>query len=155
MAGNHAFFNRRLHSLLGVIPVGVYLTLHLVVNHFATKGVEAYNSAVEFMGNLPFLIFLEIFVIYLPILYHAIYGLYVAFTAKSNVNNFNTFRNWMFVLQRITGVIILIFIAWHVWETRIAAAFGADVNFEMMENIVSNPFMLGFYIVNKGTVRDH
>ena len=147
MAGNHAFFNRRLHSLLGVIPVGVYLTLHLVVNHFATKGVEAYNSAVEFMGNLPFLIFLEIFVIYLPILYHAIYGLYVAFTAKSNVNNFNTFRNWMFVLQRITGVIILIFIVWHVWETRIAAAFGADVNFEMMENIVSNPFMLGFYIV--------
>jgi succinate dehydrogenase / fumarate reductase, cytochrome b subunit len=147
MAGNHAFFNRRLHSLLGVIPVGVYLTLHLVVNHFATKGAEAYNSAVEFMGNLPFLIFLEIFVIYLPILYHAIYGLYVAFTAKSNVNNFNTFRNWMFVLQRITGVIILIFIAWHVWETRIAAAFGADVNFEMMENIVSNPFMLGFYIV--------
>ena len=53
----------------------------------------------------------------------------------------------MFVLQRITGVITLIFIAWHVWETRIAAAFGADVNFEMMENIVSNPFMLGFYIV--------
>jgi succinate dehydrogenase / fumarate reductase cytochrome b subunit len=99
------------------------------------------------MGNLPFLIFLEIFVIYLPILYHAIYGLYVAFTAKSNVNNFNTFRNWMFVLQRITGVIILIFIVWHVWETRVAAAFGADVNFEMMENIVSNPFMLGFYIV--------
>ncbi len=147
MAGNREFFNRKLHSLLGVIPVGVYLTVHLVVNHFATKGVEAYNSAVEFMGNLPFLIFLEIFVIYLPILYHAIYGLYVAFTAKSNVNNFNTFRNWMFVLQRITGVIILIFIAWHVWETRIAAAFGADVNFEMMENIVSNPFMLGFYIV--------
>ena len=41
---------------------------------------------------------------------------------KSNVNKFDTFRNWMFVLQRITGVIILIFIAWHVWETRIAAA---------------------------------
>ena len=52
MAGNREFFNRRLHSLLGVIPVGVYLTVHLVVNHFATKGEEAYNSAVEFMGNL-------------------------------------------------------------------------------------------------------
>ena len=53
----------------------------------------------------------------------------------------------MFVLQRITGVITLIFIAWHVWETRIAAAFGAEVNFDMMADIVSNPFMLGFYIV--------
>ena len=147
MSANREFFYRRLHSLLGVIPVGVYLTVHLVVNHFATQGEEAYNKATEFMGSLPFLIFLEIFVIYLPILYHAIYGLYIAFTAKNNVKRFGTFRNWMFVLQRITGVITLIFIAWHVWETRIAAAFGAEVNFDMMADIVSNPAMLWFYII--------
>ena len=42
----------------------------------------------------------------------------------------------MFILQRVTGVITLIFIAWHVWETRIAAAFGAEVNFDMMEDIL-------------------
>lgn len=147
MAANREFFNRKLHSLLGVIPVGLYLTMHLVVNHFATQGEEAYNRAVGFMTSLPFLIFLEIFVIYLPILYHAIYGLYIAFTAKNNVNKFGTFRNWMFVLQRITGVITLIFIVWHVWETRIAAAFGAEVGFDMMADIVSNPAMLWFYII--------
>ena len=147
MSANREFLYHRLHSLLGVIPVGVYLTVHLVVNHFATQGEEAYNKAVEFMGSLPFLIFLEIFVIYLPILYHAIYGLYIAFTGKSNVNKFNTFRNWMFILQRITGVITLLFIAWHVWETRIAAAFGAEVNFDMVADIVSNPAMLWFYII--------
>jgi succinate dehydrogenase / fumarate reductase, cytochrome b subunit len=147
MSANREFLYRRLHSLLGVIPVGLYLTVHLVVNHFATQGEEAYNKAVEFMGSLPFLIFLEIFVIYLPILYHAIYGLYIAFTAKNNVKRYGTFRNWMFVLQRITGVITLIFIAWHVWETRIAAAFGADVNFDMVADIVSNPAMLWFYII--------
>lgn len=147
MSANREFFYRRLHSLLGVIPVGLYLTMHLVVNHFATQGEEAYNKATEFMGSLPFLIFLEIFVIYLPILYHAIYGLYIAFTAKNNVKRFGTFRNWMFVLQRITGVITLIFIAWHVWETRIAAAFGAEVNFDMVADIVSNPAMLWFYII--------
>ena len=147
MAANREFFNRKLHSLLGVIPVGLYLTVHLVVNHFATQGEEAYNRAVEFMGSLPFLIFLEIFVIYLPILYHAIYGFYIAFTAKNNVSRYGTFRNWMFVLQRISGVITFIFIVWHVWETRIAAAFGAEVNFDMVANIVANPFVLAFYII--------
>lgn len=147
MAGNREYFNRRLHSLLGVIPVGLFLTQHLVVNHFATKGEEAFNSASHFMESLPFRYFLEIFIIFLPMLYHAIYGLYIAFTAKSNVNNFNTFRNWMFVLQRITGVITFIFVIWHVWETRIAAAFGAEVNFQMMENILANPFMLAFYLI--------
>jgi succinate dehydrogenase / fumarate reductase cytochrome b subunit len=90
---------------------------------------------------------LEIFIIYLPILYHAIYGLYIAFTGKNNVNKYNHFRNWMFVLQRITGVITLIFIVWHVWETRIAKAFGAEVNFDMMANIVDNPFALALYLV--------
>jgi succinate dehydrogenase / fumarate reductase, cytochrome b subunit len=147
MAGNREFFNRRLHSLLGVIPVGVFLVQHLTVNHFATRGEEAFNQAAHFMENLPFRYFLEIFVIFLPLLFHAIYGLYIAFTAKNNVSNYGYFRNWMFFLQRLTGIITLIFVTWHVWETRVAAAFGAEVNFEMMENILDNPFMIGFYLV--------
>ncbi|WP_453994577.1 succinate dehydrogenase cytochrome b558 subunit [Bacillus nitroreducens] len=147
MAGNREFFNRRLHSLLGVIPVGVFLILHLVVNNFATRGEEAYNSASGFMGSLPFRILLEVVVIYLPLLFHAIYGLYIAFTAKNNVSKYGFFRNWMFYLQRITGIITLIFVAWHVWETRVQAALGAEVNFDMMADIFSSPAMIVFYLV--------
>ncbi|MFP3361593.1 succinate dehydrogenase, partial [Planococcus sp. SIMBA_143] len=33
-----SFAIRRLHSLLGVIPLGVFLIQHLLVNHFATRG---------------------------------------------------------------------------------------------------------------------
>lgn len=147
MAGNREFLSRRMHSLLGVIPVGLFLVQHLVINHFATGGEESFNKAAGFMGNLPFRIFLETFIIFLPLLFHAIYGLYIAFTAKNNVSKFGFFRNWMFMLQRVSGVITLIFVAWHVWETRVQAAFGAEVNFQMMENILSNPFMFWFYVV--------
>lgn len=147
MSGNREFANRRLHSFLGVFPIGVFLIQHLTVNHFATKGEDAFNNAAHFMENLPFRYFLEIFIIFLPLLYHAIYGIYIAFTAKNNVSRFNYFRNWMFLLQRVTGIITLIFVAWHVWETRIAAMFGADVNFQMMESILSNPINLALYIV--------
>ncbi|WP_099352062.1 succinate dehydrogenase cytochrome b558 subunit [Fredinandcohnia onubensis] len=148
MAGNREFFNRRLHSLLGVIPVGVFLIVHLMANNFATRGEEAFNSAAGFMGNLPFRILLEVVIIYLPLLFHAIYGLYIAFTAKNNVSRYGFFRNWMFFLQRISGIITLIFVAWHVWETRIAYALGrAEVNFQMMENILDSPAMLIFYLV--------
>lgn len=147
MAGNREFFNRRLHSLLGVIPVGLFLMQHLVVNQFATRGEEAFNKAAGFMDALPFKIILEIFIIFLPILFHAIYGIYIAFTAKNNTTRYSFFRNWMFMLQRLTGIITLIFVVWHVWETRIAAAFGAEVNFQMMENILDNPVMLWFYII--------
>jgi succinate dehydrogenase / fumarate reductase, cytochrome b subunit len=147
MAGNREFFNRRLHSLLGVIPVGLFLMQHMVVNQFATGGEESFNKAAAFMEHLPFRYLLETFVIFLPLLFHAIYGLYIAFTAKNNASRYGFFRNWMFLLQRVSGVITLIFITWHVWETRVAAAFGSEVNFQMMENILSNPFMFGFYVV--------
>lgn len=147
MAGNREFVNRRLHSLFGVIPVGLFLAMHLTVNHQATNGVESFNKAAEFMESLPFKNFLEIFAIFLPMLFHAIYGIYIAFTAKNNVGKFGFFRNWMFVLQRFTGVFLLIFISWHVWETRIQVARGAEVNFDMMANILSNPLMFWFYVV--------
>ncbi|MFC0557861.1 succinate dehydrogenase cytochrome b558 subunit [Halalkalibacter alkalisediminis] len=147
MAGNREFFNRKLHSLLGVIPVGVFLIQHLVVNHFATRGASAFNQASHFMENLPFRYALEIFVIFIPLLYHAIYGLYIAFQAKNNTARYGFFRNWMFKIQRWTGVFLVIWITWHVWETRVAAAFGADVNFDMMANIFSNPWMIAFYVL--------
>lgn len=147
MAGNREFFNRRLHSLLGVIPVGLFLCVHLTVNHFATRGEGAFNKAVGFMEGLPFLPVLEIVLIFLPLIYHAIYGIYVAFTASPNNGRLGYFRNWMFLLQRITGVITLIFVAWHVWETRIAHALGTPLNFQMMVHILSNPVMFWFYII--------
>ncbi|MGC4376182.1 succinate dehydrogenase cytochrome b558 subunit [Fictibacillus sp. Mic-4] len=148
MAGSRDFFNRRLHSLLGVIPVGLFLLVHLTVNHFATRGAGSFNKAVNFMENLPFLIVLEFLLIYLPLLFHAIYGLYIVFTAKNNVGRLSYFRNWMFLLQRVTGVITLIFLAWHVWETRIRYALGqTELNYDMMHDILSSPVMVVIYLI--------
>ncbi|HDR6388453.1 succinate dehydrogenase cytochrome B558 [Bacillus tropicus] len=138
---------RKWHSLMGVIPVGVFLTQHLIVNNFATRGAEAFNKAAGFMELLPFRYALEIFIIFLPILYHAIYGLYIAFTAKNNAVSYSYFRNWMFVFQRISGIVTLIFISWHVWETRIQAMLGKEVNYDMMADILNNPAMFAFYLV--------
>lgn len=145
---NREFFYRRLHSLLGVIPIGIFVVQHLIVNHFAVYGVESFNKAANFMASLPFVLALEIFVIYLPILFHAILGVYIVFVAKNNTRRYGYFRNWMFFLQRITGIITLVFIAWHVWETRVQIGLGNEqLEFGLMENILSNSFMFWFYVV--------
>ena len=86
MSTERSFFNRRLHSLLGVIPVGFFLVEHLYTNFTMTKGVQAFIEQVEWLWSLPFLPILEIFFIYLPLMYHAIYGLYIAFQAKNTRN---------------------------------------------------------------------
>ncbi|UFJ39118.1 succinate dehydrogenase cytochrome b558 subunit [Brevibacillus humidisoli] len=142
------FLNHKLHSLVGLVPVGLFLLFHLTANHQATKGPEAFNETVAFIESLPFLLVLEFGLIYIPLLFHAIYGLYIAFQAKHNVGNFGYFRNHLFLWQRITGVITLIFVAWHVWETRVQKALGAaEVNYDMMANILSSPAMVVFYTI--------
>lgn len=149
LSNKNEFYWRRLHSLLGVLPVGLFLVFHLSLNFTAVGGEESYNNAAGTMDLIPpaLLFIIECIVIYIPILFHGIYGVFIAFTATPNNKRFGTFRNWMFLFQRITGVILVIFIAWHVFQTRIQKALGAEVNFDMMEKIVSNPFMLAFYII--------
>lgn len=147
MAKGHSFLSHRLHSLLGLFPIGLFLLFHLTVNYQATRGEEVFNAAAGFIENVPFLLALEFIFIYIPILFHAVYGLYIAFQAKHNVGNFTYYRNQLFLWQRLTGIITLIFIVWHVWETRIKKAFGAEVNFDMMADILSNPAMIVFYAI--------
>lgn len=149
MVEHREYFYRRLHSLLGVVPITIFVVQHLIINHFIVYGEERFNKAAQFMGNLPFVLALEIFVIYLPILFHAILGVYIVFVARNNVKRYGFFRNWMFYLQRITGIITLIFIVWHVWQTRVQVALGnAEVNAQLMENILSQPFYFWFYIIS-------
>lgn len=149
MVEHREYFNRRLHSLLAVVPISIFVVQHLIVNHFIVYGDESFNKAAGFMGSLPFVLALEIFVIYLPLIFHAVLGVYIAFTARHNVGKYSFGRNWAFFFQRITGIITLIFIVWHVWQTRVQVALGnAVVNVELMENILTQPFYFWFYIIS-------
>lgn len=141
------FFQRRLHSLLGIIPVGAFLSIHLTVNYMATRGPEAFNRGAEFMENLPFLLVLEWVFIYLPLLYHALYGLLIVYQARNNVTNYGYFRNIMFLLQRYTGIITFIYVTWHIWQTRVQKVFGVEVNYDMMADILNNNFYFVLYLI--------
>ncbi len=146
--GKNQNFYRKLHSLSGIIPVGVFMTVHLLVNYTATWGIDSYNKAAGFMVNLPFKYFLELFVIFIPLLFHALYGVVIARQAKNNVSKYGYFRNWKFYLQRITGLIAFIFIIWHIWETKVQVEFsGAEADYQLMANIVDNGISLTLYII--------
>ncbi|UOF90226.1 succinate dehydrogenase cytochrome b558 subunit [Fodinisporobacter ferrooxydans] len=138
------FVARRIHSLAGVVPVGLFLIEHFFTNSMATKGPKAFNDAVGTLQHLPYLGAIEFLFIFLPVLYHGVYGLYIAYTAGYNAGKFGWFRNWMFVLQRITGVITFIFIVYHLWTTRFS---GNAPSFDMVANIVTSPFAFWFMII--------
>ena len=114
----YSFWLRRLHSLSGIVPVGLFLIEHFISNAFATRGPSAYTKQVELLSSFPFVVGLELFGIWLPILYHGFYGIYVWLRGKSNVSQYVWVGSWMFAVQRYTGLITFVFIGWHVWTER-------------------------------------
>ncbi|MBI4398120.1 MAG: succinate dehydrogenase cytochrome b558 subunit [Candidatus Omnitrophica bacterium] len=142
------FYLRRLHSLLGVIPVSAFLVEHMIANSFILKGPEAYNSVIQALRSLPFLVPLEILLIGFPLAYHSVYGIYITLTGSANTASYSYLRNWMYVLQRVSGIIALVFIAYHVWEFRIASdIYGFEVSYEAVSKALANPWNFAFYSV--------
>jgi succinate dehydrogenase / fumarate reductase, cytochrome b subunit len=146
-----SFLLRRLHSLTGIIPVGAFLFEHILIsNSTAISGPDAYARQVSFLANLPLVFFLELFGIWLPILFHGLYGFYIWYRGDGNSIQYPWTGNWMYTLQRWTGGIAFVYIVWHTYTMRFT---GIDLHDRPMEsftkvhNEVVSSALLAFYIV--------
>ncbi|MNP45634.1 Succinate dehydrogenase cytochrome b558 subunit [compost metagenome] len=104
-----------------------------------------------FLNSLPIVLVLELFGIWLPILYHGVYGMYIAFQAKPNNGSFKNERNFRYLMQRVTGVIVFAFVIWHIYETRLQVALGNVTHEELggvMHGIVMNPIFFSLYAIS-------
>ncbi len=141
---------RRLHSLLGLLPVGAFLIFHLWENSQSRFGAEHYNGeVVALLQGMNYLPVLEIFVIALPLLFHAGYGLVILTQMRTEPFRYRYARNWLYWLQRISGVGILVFLLLHVGMTRIEGIWRVSVRedlFGHMRHILSQPPMFGIYL---------
>jgi succinate dehydrogenase / fumarate reductase cytochrome b subunit len=146
-----SFLLRRLHSLSGIVPVGAFLFEHILIsNSTAISGPEAYARQVSFLANLPLVFFLELFGIWLPIAFHALYGFYIWYRGDGNTIAYPWSGNWMYTLQRWTGGIAFVYIIWHTYTMRFtgvdlhanpAASFG-----KVQGEVFQTPYFL-FYVL--------
>jgi succinate dehydrogenase / fumarate reductase cytochrome b subunit len=120
---NH-FLLRRLHSLSGIVPIGVFLLEHLLTNSLAFKGPKAFNEQVQWIQDMPFLLAIEILFIFLPLAFHAIYGVVIAWQGKLNASQYPYMDNWRYTLQRVTAWITIVFVAVHLLHFRFGYLLG-------------------------------
>ena len=145
-----SFIWRKLHSLLGIIPIGAFLVEHLLSNFEALKGPIAYGDQVKFLNSLPLVRVLEWTFIFLPILYHAVYGVYIWLRGKSNVVYYPWAGNWMYIAQRYTGLIAFAYIVQHVLRQRFLGVSLPEhpyYAFAKVQQELSNPIMLAVYAI--------
>ena len=132
----HYLLLRRLHSLSGIFPIGLFLIPHLTTNSSivwgrigghgsgVAAGVETFQHEVNFIHSLPALLLIEIFGLWLPLAFHAVLGVYFARTGRFNTTRYAYQANWRYSWQRITGYIAFVFIFMHVASLRWGWTFG-------------------------------
>ena len=148
---NATFYLRRLHSLCGLLVLGMVLFEHIFTNSMAIFGPQALNGALAMMELIPKPIFLglEVGGIAIPLLFHGIYGIYIALQAKNNPGRFGYVRNWNFTLQRWTAWYLVVFLIWHVGYLRLytKGVTGTPISYELLQNYFQSPIVVLFYVL--------
>lgn len=153
------FVLRKLHQLSGIVPLGAFLLEHLYTNSKALHpklGPEHFNSAVDDLQQIPYILFVEITFIFIPLLYHALYGLFITIEWRPNNLAYPYGRNWFYAIQRVTGIILFFFILFHLLNFRfglvpglneISVAHRPDMAFNIVSNEFQIPWIIAVYVL--------
>lgn len=113
----HEFLIRRLHSLSGLVPIGAYMCVHLLTNASLLVGAGRFQANVNMIHNLgPALPLVEWLFIFLPLIFHAVVGVWIASTGHTNTHQYPFTANRRYSWQRLTGYLAFVFIFTHVFH---------------------------------------
>ncbi|MGH9944326.1 MAG: succinate dehydrogenase, partial [Pyrinomonadaceae bacterium] len=153
---SRTFVLRKLHQLSGIVPLGVFLLEHFYTNSKAMTGPRDFNEAVTNLQSIPYILFVEIGGIFIPLLYHAVYGLFITWEARPNNVAYPYPRNWFYTIQRTTGIILFFFILFHLLNFRFglipglnetSVAHAPDRAFDIVASEFSIPWVVVVYII--------
>jgi succinate dehydrogenase / fumarate reductase cytochrome b subunit len=153
---SRTFVLRKLHQLSGIVPLGAFLIEHFYTNSKALSGAKDFEEAVTGLQSIPYILFVEIGLIFIPLIYHAVYGLFITWEARPNNLAYPYPRNWFYTIQRVTGVILFFFILFHVLNFRfglipglneISVAHRPDLAFDIVREEFLNPWIFGIYVL--------
>jgi len=155
---SNTFLLRKLHQLTGVVPLGIYFFVHMYTNSTAMSGAKVFNDHVQDIHHMPYLIFIEIFGIFIPLLFHSIYGVLISSEARAKAISYSYGRNWFYVFQRVTGIFLFFFLLFHILNLRFGlipgleshgnpVAGNADRAFDIISAEFQNVGILIFYIL--------
>jgi succinate dehydrogenase/fumarate reductase cytochrome b subunit (b558 family) len=108
---------QKLHSLTGVVPLGAFLVLHLWITASIVGSRAIYDRQIGFVHGGALLGVLEVVLVLVPLGYHAVYGVWRSLQPRDPKHAYA--NDLMLVLQRASGVVVLVFVVAHLWELRV------------------------------------
>jgi succinate dehydrogenase / fumarate reductase cytochrome b subunit len=110
---------QKLHSLSGVVPLGVFLIQHVWTSSTALMSRTSFDAAVANIQRMRALVWLEVLFVFVPLAFHALYGIKIALSRTTDGGTPVRSAGRLYVLQRVTGIVTFLFICVHLWEFRV------------------------------------
>lgn len=140
------FLLRRIHSITGVFPVGLFLVYHLYTQLYLHSGAEVYNDKVNSFYDSPIAILLLALFVYIPLIFHSVYGVYLSSQLVDLPEigaqmEYRYLSNLLYWLQRLSGVGVFLFIGAHLYNAKIAPFISDDFgnHYEHLQSGFLNP----------------
>src|SRR4051794_33487685 len=111
---------KQLLTLFGIVPLGVYVFLHLWTNLYSLAGAKAFNDAVERSRANPAFLFLEVFGLGVPLLAHTVIGFAEIRRGRPNNVRYGFLDNLRYLLQRVSAIGLALFLGAHIYKARLA-----------------------------------
>lgn len=153
---SNTFILRKLHQITGIVPLGVFYFVHIYTNSTAMNGPHVYDEHVQGIHDIPYLLFVEIFGIFIPLLYHSVYGVIISREARVNVAHYGYARNWFYFIQRISGAFLFFFLIFHILNFRFGMIPGlnttpvaghADLAFSIVQREFQSDIIFFVYVL--------
>jgi len=128
----------------------------MYTNSTAMSGARVFNEHVQDIHNMPYLLFIETLGIFVPLLYHSVYGIIISREARPNLGSYSYARNWFYFIQRISGAFLFFFLIFHILNFRFGMIPGlnttpvaghADLAFNIVSHEFQNDIIFFIYVL--------
>lgn len=116
-------WDRRLHRFTGSALLGLFLVEHLLTNASALGGEPLYERIVGAIERSPVLPLVELVLVVAPLSLHVIIGMKLVRRGHDAATEGRYRDPRLLLLQRISAVVLLVFVLGHLWELRLQRLF--------------------------------
>jgi len=146
-AGDHTYYwLHRLYSITGLCFAVSFVLLFLVPFSSIFGGEAAFNRFMARTDAIPMLGWAEFLFVLVPLIFHMAMGILIVYNSQINVVSYGFYRNWMYALQRLAGLILIPFVAYHIYLAELSPALsGRPLTAAVMLSALSTPWTRVLY----------
>lgn len=147
-SSEHSYFwLKRLHTITGFILACAFFALFLFPYSTIFSSEPAFNQLMVKIDSIPLLGWIEFVFIGVPLVFHMMMGLMIVHSGQINVFSYSYYKNWMYALERICGLILIPFVAYHIYATKLSIMFSSrHLDARLMHTILSPTWAKTLYI---------